>query len=190
MEDVSIDVRPIIAVLAERFPAAFFVFEQRRRPLKLGIYDDLIERLGGELSDLDLSAALRCYCGNSTYLNHCREGVGRLDLDGNVCGTVSAEHAENARKRLEGRRAKRAAKTDHLGHMAKTPPAPIAAPIPPAIEATDQEIQVPEGSDSTPIGLVSVEESKPKPPKRLGLADLRAAALARKEKEEVHERRD
>jgi ProP effector len=153
-ERMKIDPRPVIALLAERFPGAFFVLEKRRRPLKLGIFDDLIERLAGEICDLDLTAALGAYCANWAYLKSCREGADRLDLDGNPCGTVSAEHAVSARKRLDARNARYAAKLAAARSAAseKTPtPSPPPSPSP-----------------------------EPEPPKRLGLSDLRAAALARR----------
>ena len=34
--------RAIIELLAERWPAAFSVFERRRRPLKVGVHVDIL----------------------------------------------------------------------------------------------------------------------------------------------------
>lgn len=35
--------RDATTILSEWFPLAFFVFEQRRKPLKVGIYDDILQ---------------------------------------------------------------------------------------------------------------------------------------------------
>ena len=50
-----------IQLLARMFPAAFFVLEQRRRPLKIGIHADLTARLEASIPEVELSAALRVY---------------------------------------------------------------------------------------------------------------------------------
>jgi sRNA-binding protein len=45
-------------MLAERFPACFFVFEGRRQPLKLKIHLDIAEQMP-EMSAPEISLALR-----------------------------------------------------------------------------------------------------------------------------------
>gem|GEM_PF-5016286 len=54
--------KEVIAFLAERFPQCFSA-EGEARPLKIGIFQDLVERVGGEmnLSKTQLRAALRLY---------------------------------------------------------------------------------------------------------------------------------
>ena len=129
-----------IEALANLFPACFSIFQGRRKPLKIGIREDLIAALTGAITAKEASLALAIYCGNHGYLKACcKAGALRIDLNGNVACSVSTEEAANARERLAAqcdRQARRkAAKT-------KTKPAPAA-------------------------------------PRRLGLADLRAAAKAR-----------
>ncbi len=52
--------KEVIAFLAERFPHCFSA-EGEARPLKIGIFQDLVERVGGEmnLSKTQLRSALR-----------------------------------------------------------------------------------------------------------------------------------
>jgi hypothetical protein len=62
--------------LAERWPRAFAVYQYRRRPLKIGIDNDIAAAAGAITTD-ELKAALRFYCGNIGYLLACREGAER-----------------------------------------------------------------------------------------------------------------
>jgi ProP effector len=99
--------RDLIATLAEWFPAAFFVFEQRRRPLKLGIDHDVAVATAGAITVAEIKGALRYYTGNAGYLRACRAGAARVDLNGNAAGAVTADEAAHARERL-ARRSQRA----------------------------------------------------------------------------------
>ena len=77
LEDVS---AKMLAYLVEAFPSCFFVYGQRRRPLKIGIFD--YTRAGG-------------------YLRACVEGADRIDLEGNAVGTVTAQQIAHAQRTLE-----------------------------------------------------------------------------------------
>src|SRR6266536_2690817 len=96
-----IDVRLTIAMLAERFPAAFSVWERRRRPLKSGVHLDILARLDGEIEPDVLSIAMRVYTANEGYLKSCTAGAARIDLDGNPAGEVTPEQAAGCLSRLE-----------------------------------------------------------------------------------------
>src|SRR6516165_9173952 len=51
----------VISLLAEKWPCCFSIIESGRRPLKLGIRDDVLAALGGAISAGRVSAALRWY---------------------------------------------------------------------------------------------------------------------------------
>jgi ProP effector len=143
----------LIALLAERFSRIFSVFERRRKPLKVGIAADLAAL--GVASVADLKRALRRYCRNSGYLAGLREGAERLDLDGLPAGKVTATEATFAAMLLDARRAKAALKKPPdpaKPKPAKPKPKPPAKPAP----------------------------SRPSAPGRIGLADLKRAAIARR----------
>lgn len=76
--------KEVIAFLAERFPHCFSA-EGEARPLKIGIFQDLVERVGGEmnLSKTQLRSALRLYTSSWRYLYGVKPGATRVDLDGN-----------------------------------------------------------------------------------------------------------
>jgi len=78
----------VIALLAEWFPKAFFVYEQRRKPLKLRIDMDLQVALASTITPAELHRALRVYCGNEGYLRGLLKGAWRVDLAGNPVGAV------------------------------------------------------------------------------------------------------
>lgn len=61
--------KEVIAFLAERFPLCFTA-EGEARPLKIGIFQDLVERVQGEenLSKTQLRSALRLYTSSWRYL--------------------------------------------------------------------------------------------------------------------------
>jgi ProP effector len=134
----------IISILAEWFPHAFAVYERRRRPLKIGVHVDILERTGGAIEPRELARALRYYTANTGYLRSAsRPGAERVDLDGKPAGVVTPEQAEATRLRLSLRKQR---------IDAGTPPSAKAAP-----------------------GI------QPPTPKRLSLADLRAAAQQRRQ---------
>ncbi|WP_318357760.1 RNA chaperone ProQ [Enterobacter sp.] len=99
--------KEVIAFLAERFPHCFSA-EGEARPLKIGIFQDLVERVEGEmsLSKTQLRSALRLYTSSWRYLYGVKAGAIRVDLDGNPCGELEEQHVEHARKQLEEAKAR------------------------------------------------------------------------------------
>ena len=99
--------KEVIAFLAERFPQCFSA-EGEARPLKIGIFQDLVDRVQGEmnLSKTQLRSALRLYTSSWRYLYGIKAGADRVDLDGNVCGQLDEQHVEHARKQLEEAKAR------------------------------------------------------------------------------------
>jgi ProP effector len=73
-----------LALLAERWPKCFSVYQQRRRPLKIGIRDDIMLGLAGTMTPGELNSALRCYAANRHYQLVLRAGAVRVDLEGNA----------------------------------------------------------------------------------------------------------
>lgn len=99
--------KEVIAFLAERFPHCFSA-EGEARPLKIGIFQDLVERVQGENSPskTQLRSALRLYTSSWRYLYGIKAGATRVDLDGNACGVLDEQHVEHARKQLEEAKAR------------------------------------------------------------------------------------
>ena len=141
-----------IALFAEKYPRAFFMLEARRRPLKVGIDVDLAASLNGALTPSQLHNALRVYTHAIDYLSGMYTGAVRIDLNGQAAGTVAVKAARKAGKELVDRLSRADARRKARREAEARPPC----------------------SGGRAGGTVSVK------PKRLGLADLRAAALARK----------
>lgn len=99
--------KEVIAFLSERFPHCFSA-EGEARPLKIGIFQDLVARVEGEmnLSKTQLRSALRLYTSSWRYLYGIKAGATRVDLDGNPCGVLDEQHVEHARKQLEEAKAR------------------------------------------------------------------------------------
>ncbi|CAJ0999037.1 RNA chaperone ProQ [Sodalis praecaptivus] len=99
--------KEVIAFLAECFPLCFTA-EGEARPLKIGIFQDLVERVQGEdnISKTQLRSALRLYTSSWRYLYGIKLGAQRVDLDGNPCGELETQHVEHARKQLEEAKAR------------------------------------------------------------------------------------
>lgn len=83
----------VIDLLVHRFPKAFAWHELRRRPLKVGIHDDILAAFNGTVTPAELSKALRVYVTNKIYRSRLKAGATRIDLDGNPAGVVTAEQA-------------------------------------------------------------------------------------------------
>lgn len=94
--------KEVIAFLAKKFPLCF-IAEGEAKPLKIGIFQDLAERLADDesVSKTQLRAALRLYTTSWRYLYGVKAGANRVDLDGNDCGALEQEHIEFAANQLE-----------------------------------------------------------------------------------------
>ena len=158
-----------IALLAETWPLCFAMYEVRRRPLKIGIRDDILAALNGAVTVDELSAALRRYTGNRHYLRALAfpAGAARVDLDGNPCGEVTKEQAAGAAALLASYAAKR---RQRMAAEALAPAAAVGAPTPTTVAPS-------------PVPALELPSPQPAGPKRLGLADLREAARLRRERE-------
>lgn len=107
--------KDVIAFLVEQFPSCFNI-KGDAKPLKIGIFQELAERLEGEerISKTLLRSSLRHYTNSWRYLHCIKKGAKRVDLDGNEVAEVEAEHAEHAQKQLEESKAKVAEKRKEL----------------------------------------------------------------------------
>ncbi|WP_148275708.1 RNA chaperone ProQ [Rheinheimera nanhaiensis] len=105
------NVKEVLAYLVQRFPACFSA-NGAARPLKIGIFQDLAERLQDDsvVSKTQLRQALRVYTSSWRYLEATQEGAARIDLDGNAGDLIDAAQAEHAAKTLEESKAKAAEK--------------------------------------------------------------------------------
>ncbi|MBA0166344.1 RNA chaperone ProQ [Pectobacterium sp. CFBP8739] len=99
--------KEVIAFLAERFPLCFTT-EGETRPLKIGIFQDLVERVpeSDNVSKTQLRSALRLYTSSWRYLYGVKLGAQRVDLDGNPCGELEQQHVDHARTQLEEAKAR------------------------------------------------------------------------------------
>jgi ProP effector len=96
-----------IVLLEKLWPKCFAVYEKRRQPLKIGIRDDIVAQLqknGRKVNADALAITLRRYVNNYAYLRKVKTGAGRIDLNGKAAGTVTAEQAADAARRLAGRK--------------------------------------------------------------------------------------
>src|SRR6516165_8531031 len=90
----------VIELLCERFAQTFN--REGPRPLKVGVYADVLAALGDAVQPRDLQSALRAYTSNARYLRVLSAGACRIDLDGKPAGTVTPEDeavAKDARGR-------------------------------------------------------------------------------------------
>ncbi|CAM2982700.1 MULTISPECIES: RNA chaperone ProQ [Vibrio] len=99
--------KEVIAYIAECFPKCF-TLEGEAKPLKIGIFQDLAERLSDDpkVSKTQLRAALRQYTSSWRYLHGVKLGATRVDLDGNSAGELEEEHVEHAKTVLAESKAK------------------------------------------------------------------------------------
>ncbi len=94
--------KEIVAYLVEKFPACF-IAEGEAKPLKIGIFQDLAERLADDarVSKTMLRSALRQYTSSWRYLHGLKAGQARVDLDGNPGEVLTEEHIEHAKQALK-----------------------------------------------------------------------------------------
>jgi sRNA-binding protein len=81
-------------ILVARYPHTFFHKGYRKKPLKLGIWQDI--RHDSHISHFELRLCLGDYCGGPSYHACLIEGAPRIALDGSVAGYVTKNEAEHA----------------------------------------------------------------------------------------------
>jgi ProP effector len=169
-----------VRLLAETWPRCFAIDGKRRPPLKIGITEDILAAAPDALTPDELTAALRFYCGNISYLRACVEGADRIDLDGNVAGQVTEREAEYARKIIARRQQKANCKifnkpeaNDKICHKPKaTAKISQSTKVRAELEANVNILHKPD--------RVEADGRKAAPPKRSSLADLKRAAQQRR----------
>jgi sRNA-binding protein len=189
-----------IAHLAVAAPKAFFTDPARRRPLKIGIADDIASKLDGAIRPQDLRRALGCYANSPGYLRSCVEGAPRFDLAGNEAGTVTADEAEHARQKLDAVLAKRqpkplalAAQQRHEGPAAQERPPRKQQPAnldhgevgPQRCKTTSLARPCSDAAGRRETGAREQPAPAPDAPARMGFAELRASAAARRRERSV-----
>ena len=114
------DTNAILAYLYETFPLCF-IAEGEAKPLKIGLFQDLAERLADDskVSKTQLRIAIRRYTNSWRYLKSIKEGAQRVDLDGNACGELEAEHIEHAQQALKESQDKARARRQEANKAAK-----------------------------------------------------------------------
>lgn len=102
MENKRTSNKEIIAYLSEKFPACFST-EGAAKPLKVGIFQDLAEKLADDetVSKTRLRQALRHYTSSWRYLKAVKLGSFRIDLEGNDAEEIDEAQAEYASKTLK-----------------------------------------------------------------------------------------
>jgi ProP effector len=147
-----------LGILVETFPECFSPAGHLRRPLKVGILHELLAHPNLGLSPVRLRRVIGRYANSGGYLANMVEGAARVRLDGQAAGVVTSDEAEHARRKL-GRKAARR-ETEAVNASNQSAPRPSLK--------TDQPSRIlNDVARSAPIG-------------RVGLAGLKAAALARK----------
>jgi len=96
------DINAVIELLAERWPKAFSIYEARRRPLKIGIRDDILAALDGALTPVELGRALRVYTSNRVYRSRLVAGTARFNLEGDPLGRSARSMRALPRPRRQG----------------------------------------------------------------------------------------
>lgn len=154
-------VKDVLAYLATQFPACFSLTGEAK-PLKIGIFQDLAERLQNDItvSKTQLRQALRIYTSSWRYLEATKEGVARIDLDGVAGEPIDASQAEHASKLLDESKAKAAEKRRAKLAEAKAKSPQPATPDKPAYKKTPNKKAI-LPSKSTKVNQKPVSQSQP-----------------------------
>jgi len=176
MSSRKLDLRKAtIARLAELYPACFYAARQQRRPLKIGIRRDLTT-LDLGIGRRELDSALAWYANGIGYLQSLRAGTDRIGLNGAPAGVVSEADEAHAREKLAALSARHAsAAKANLG------PESVGAVAPRTRLLSAYQVAEARSPVRKLSGVIApARKSEPAASGRLGLAGLRAAALARK----------
>jgi sRNA-binding protein len=153
MTDRDAKIERAIGDLLAAFPLAFSTEPRHIRPLAIGIRQQIYARCA--LSHREVGDALRRYTNSVCYLRTIIEGAVRVDLDGATSGNVTTKEAAHAAERI------------------------AKSPVVAAGKAKDKTKPNAPAKMSILQSLANPDAAKPGP-RRLGLADLRLAAAARR----------
>jgi len=85
-----------IELLIETFPLAFYPKTTNRKPLKIGVHEDIINSKKLNVSNRDLKISLHCYMCSSKYQKGLIYNKNRYDLNGKCAGAVTEEQKKIA----------------------------------------------------------------------------------------------
>jgi sRNA-binding protein len=161
-----------IAALAALFPAAFSAEPwQAHRPLKVGIGDELVAR--GVLGAPEVNAALKQYVDRLMYQKCLAAGGARFDLEGNLAGEVSSEQRCRARRLVARIKARQLTQATAAKAESESQAAVRKAATPTSMPNRKVTVLLPPAQTTRPGSG------------RLGLADLKRAALERRARQEA-----
>lgn len=150
--------KEVLAFLASEFPKCFSL-QAEAKPLKIGVFHDLSERLKDDLriSKRLLRMSLRHYTSSWKYLASVKEGANRVDLDGVEGDPIEKEHSDHAALQLKESKAKAAEKRQELKKEAQDKKI-IKAKAKPTGKSVPTERKQPERKVKPPVQRVKVRE--------------------------------
>ena len=158
----------VIGLLAEKWPCCFSIPESRRRPLKLGIREDVLAALDGTIPAAKVSAALRWYVSSPEYQRRLVQGAWRVDLNGRPAGTVSQEDEAHARALLFAMQPKPPERA--LDSSNSEPPVNLSQRVEHTLQTEQRNIS------ATPL-LPGKPTTSPSPAKSLAITQVRTKQL-------------
>ncbi|GAA3529657.1 RNA chaperone ProQ [Zobellella aerophila] len=162
--------KEVIAYLAELFPHCFIATGEAK-PLKIGIFQDLAERLAEDpkVSKTLLRTALRQYTSSWRYLHGLKAGMSRVDLDGQPCGELTQEHIDHAKGALKESKEKVfGARKNDKPAVKKARPKPRK--VDPANLTVEQDVKVVLGKSPVPATIKEVTRDDVQVELRTGLS--------------------
>ncbi len=161
------DNKAIIALLAETFPACFSI-KGDAKPLKIGLFQELSERLAEDerVSKTQLRGAIRHYTTSWRYLRSIKAGAKRVDLDGAEGDELEQEHVDHAAQTLAQSQekakareaAKKPAKKEQPAKSAKAKPA-ARAKTASKVRSSKPAVKVLTGDKVEDINLLKIDQS-------------------------------
>jgi ProP effector len=99
--------KPVLPVLEKLFELHPQLFGAQFKPLKIGIFEDLLARNPDAFQRDDLKSALGLHARSTAYLESVASGLQRHDLDGVEVAPVAPEHVHHAIMEVFRRRQQR-----------------------------------------------------------------------------------
>lgn len=90
-------IQEALAILKKQFPLAF---KENPEPLKIGVLEELVDKLNGKISKNKIRSALKYYTRNLMYHQAVLINTHRIDLAGKRCEPITAKQKEYSQKCL------------------------------------------------------------------------------------------